>query len=209
MASTGKLPSPTEVKASGLSVGQVAQMAREIPQPKGFIVSTSTGVKDQKTPATEQQDFQKLYNITQNVKRLAELDKKRIGGIAAGVLGKIGGSDIQSEYVAVRKSIVDDISRMQSGAALTEDEVAFYEDYLPGRFSEPFGIGQDSNVVIQNFSNIMNNRLQERLASNGLSIYGYSTVDAGGKSYTIGDVIETEDGKRGVVLPGGKISTSN
>lgn len=209
MASTGKLPSPTEVKASGLTVGQVAQMAREIPQPKGFIVSASTGVKDQKVPQTEQTDFQRLYNITQNVKRLAELDKQRIGGIIAGVLGKIGGSDVQSEYVATRKSIVDDLSRMQSGAALTPDEVAFYEDYLPGRFSEPFGFGQDSDEVISNFSTIMNNRLNERLASNGLNIYGYSTVDVGGKSYVIGDTIELENGKRGTILPGGKISTSN
>jgi uncharacterized protein YaaN involved in tellurite resistance len=207
MASTGKLPSPTEVKASGLSVGQVAQMAREIPQAKGFIASSSTGVKDQKVPVTEQQDYQKLYNITENVKRLKKLDEERIGGLVSGTLGKIFGSEKQSEYLAVRKAIVDDISRMQSGAALTAEEVAFYEDYLPGRLSEPLTFGQDSLAKINNFENLMNNRLQERLASNGLQIYGYSTIDVGNRSYKVGDTIELENGKKGTVLPGGYVST--
>lgn len=207
MASTGKLPSPAEVKASGLTVGKVAQMAREIPQPKGFIVSASTGVKDQKTPATEQQDFQRLYNITENIKRLKELDKARVGGVISGTLGKLFGSDAQSAYVTLRQSIVDDLSRMQSGAALTPDEVAFYQEYLPGRFSESFGLGQDSGKVIDNFESIMNNRLSERLASNGLQIYGYSTVDVGGHTYTVGDTIELEGGKKGRILPGGYVST--
>jgi len=207
MASTGKLPSPSEVKASGLTVGQVAQMAREIPQQKGFIASAQTGVKDQKIPATEQQDYQKLYNITENIKRLKELDKERVGGLIAGTLGKVFGADKQAEYLAVRKAIVDDISRMQSGAALTEEEVSFYEDYLPGRFSEPFGFGQDSLDKIENFESIMNNRLTERLNSNGLVIYGYSTVDYGGRSYRVGDKITLENGKTGTILPGGYVST--
>lgn len=207
MAATGKLPSPTEVKASGLTVGGVAQMARTLPQPNGFIVNTSTGVADAKVPATEQQDFTRLYNITQNVQRLKELDKKRIGGLVSGTLGAIFGSQDQAAYLATRKAIVDDIQRMQSGAALTPSETAFYADYLPGRFSEPLNFGQDSLNKIENFETIMNDRLKERLASKGLAIYGYSSIDVGGKSYVIGQEIELENGKKGRILPGGYVST--
>jgi hypothetical protein len=212
MASTGNLPKPPEVKASGLSVGQVADMARQIPQPKGFIASANTGVKDQKVPSTEQADYQKLYNIIESTKRLKELDAKRTGGVFAGSLGKVFGGTPQGEaqgaYIALRNSIVDDISRMQSGAALSEEEQKFYQDYLPGRLSEPFGLGQNSNDVIDNFNSIMTNRLNERLATNGLQIYGFSTVDLGGRTYKIGDTIELDNGKTGTVLPGGKISTN-
>lgn len=207
MAASGKLPTPSEVESSGLTVGQVANMARELPQPKGFVVDLNTGVKSATVPATAQEDFTRLYNITQNTKRLKELDKKRVGGLVSGTLGKIFGSDDQAAYIAVRKAIVDDMSRMQSGAALTEDETEFYEGYLPGRLSESFFLGQDSLDKITNFEKIMNDRLSERLNSNGLGIYGYSTVKVDGKTFTLGDEIELENGKRGRILPGGYVST--
>lgn len=94
---------------------------------------------------------------------------------------------------------------MQSGAALTEDEVAFYEDYLPGRFSESFNLGQDSYKKIENFETIMNNRLKERLASNNLTIYGYSPITIGGEEYKVGDTI-TNGMQTGRINPDGTIT---
>src|SRR3990167_3809789 len=44
-ADTGKLPTPAELKLSGLSVGQVTAMAKQTPKPNGALVSTNTGVK--------------------------------------------------------------------------------------------------------------------------------------------------------------------
>ena len=141
------------------------------------------------TLAEEQQDFGKLYNIINNVKRLKELDEDRWGGIISGTLGKVFGSKDQGEYLSVRKAIVDDLQRMQSGAALTPEESEFYGDYLPGRFSNKLGLGLDSASKIENFEKIMNDRLKERLDTNNLSLYGFSTVDIGGQDFKVGDVI--------------------
>lgn len=187
--------------------GMVSQVAKELPKGTGTIVNKTTGIADSKTPAAEQQDYSRLYTILRNVERLKTLDEKRIGGLVGGILGKAFGSNDQAAYLAVRKAIVDDMQRMQSGAALTPDEMAFYADYLPGRFSEPLGIlGQDSIKKIENFESIMSNRLNERLSNNGLAIYGFSKVKINGKEYTVGDVVEGVGGKTGRVLADGTIS---
>ena len=201
-ASTGQIP-------TGLpkgTFGMVSQTALEIPKANGSIVNKITGVADSKTPATEQQDYSRLYNIINNVQRLKELDEQRIGGVVAGTLGKVFGSTAQNEYLSVRKAIVDDMQRMQSGAALTPTETAFYEDYLPGRFSESFTLGQDSLAKINNFEKIMNNRLNERLAVNNLAIQGFTKVDIGGQKYTVGDIIRNAQGQTGRVNANGTIT---
>jgi len=203
-ASTGMIP-------TGLpkgTFGEVARVAKEMPKPVGTIVSNITGVKDSKTGVQIQDDFTRLYNITENVKKLEELDKKRIGGLVSGVFGKVLGSKNQAKYLSLRKAIVDDIQRMQSGAALTEPEQDFYEEYLPGRYSETFFLGVDSKEKIKIFSTIMNDKLKNGLSSNGLSIYGYSTVMVGEKEYRVGETIGEGDLK-GVVLPDGQISVPN
>lgn len=204
-ADTGKLPSPAELKLSGLSVGQVTTMAKQIPRGKGFVVSNTTGTKSNSVSAEAEKDFQKLYNITEMTKRLKELDEKRIGGVVAGTLGKVFGSEAQGEYLTLRKAIVDEMSRMQSGAALTPDEIAVYNDYLPGRLSESFGFGQDSYKKISNFETAMNQKLENRLSNNGLSVYGYSKVPVGGVMRTVGEVIDV-GGVNYRVLPDGNLT---
>lgn len=204
-ADSGKLPSPAELKLSGLSVGQVTAMAKQIPRGKGFVVSNVTGTKSNSISAEAEKDFQKLYNITEMTKRLKELDEKRIGGVVAGTLGKVFGSEAQGEYLTLRKAIVDEMSRMQSGAALTPDEIAVYNDYLPGRFSETLGLGQDSLKKIQNFETAMNQKLENRLSNNGLSIYGYSKVPVGNTLRTVGEIIDI-GGVNYRVLPDGSLT---
>jgi len=202
----GKMPSLADLQKLGTTPAEITRMAKELPKQTGQLVSTQTGVKDVSIPAASQDDFVRLYNITENIKKLKELDKKRVGGLVSGTLGKVFGSDDQAAYLTARKAIVDDLSRMQSGAALTLDEVAFYQDYLPGRFSEFLLLGQDSMKKIENFETQMNNKLKDKLNSNGLSIYGYSTVKLGDKEYKVGDEIEI-NGVKGRVLPDGQIST--
>ncbi len=184
-AATGQIPTGVPKGSFGL----VSQIAKEVPKATGTLVNSITGIKDSKLGATEEGDLRKLYNITQNVKELAELDKKRIGGVVPGVLGKIFGSNAQAEYLVKRKAIVDDIQRMQSGAALSETEQKFYEDYLPARFSESLFLGQDSAKKIENFSKEMNSKLENALKTNNLSIYGFSKVKVGDQEYQVGDVI--------------------
>lgn len=202
---TGKLPSPAELKMSGLTVGQVTSMAKQIPRAKGFVVSNTTGTKSNSISAEAEKDFQKLYNVTEMTKRLKELDKKRIGGVVSGVVGGIFGSEDQGEYLTLRKAIVDEMSRMQSGAALTPDEIAVYNDYLPGRFSESFGLGRDSLKKIGSFESAMNQKLQNRLVNNGLSIYGYSKVKVGDTIRTVGDILDI-GGVNYRVLPDGTLT---
>lgn len=204
-ADTGKLPSPAELKLSGLSVGQVTSFAKQVPKPKGSIVSTLTGAKSGSVGATVQDDLQRLYNITELAKELEELDKKRVGGVISGVVGKVAGSNDQATYLTKRKAIVDDISRMQSGAALTDDEVQFYQDYLPGRFSEAFFLGQDSDKKIKNFRSTMENKLNNSLSNNGLSIYGFSNVKVGDTDRKVGDIIDI-GGENYRVLPDGTLT---
>lgn len=203
-ATTGQIPTGLPKGTFGL----VSEAAKELPQQKGALVSSITGIKDSKLGVAEQDDITRLYNVTENVKRLIELDKERWGGVYAGTLGKVFGSDAQAEYLTKRKAIVDDIQRMQSGAALSETEQNYYLDYLPGRFSNSLGFGQDSGKKIQNFANEMNLKLENALKTNGLSIYGYSKVKIGDQEYTVGDTIEA-NGQKGTVLPDGQISVQS
>lgn len=203
-ASTGQIPTGLPKDTFGL----VSQTAKELPQQEGSVVNTLTGIKDSKVPAAAQDDIVKLFNITNLANQLAELDKKRIGGVISGSLGYVFGSQAQSEYLSKRKAIVDEIQRMQSGAALTETEQEFYQDYLPGRFSESFGAGQDSTKKIKNFSDLMNTKLENVLKNNNLSIYGYSKIKLGDKEYKVGDEVEL-NGVKGRLLPDGSISTGS
>lgn len=205
---TGKLPSPAELKLSGLSVGQVTTMAKQIPRADGFVVSNVTGTKSNSISAEAEKDFQKLYNITKMTERLKELDKKRVGGLVSGVLGSVFGSEDQGEYLTLRKAIVDEMSRMQSGAALTPEEIAVYNDYLPGRTSEAFFLGRDSYKKIGSFETAMNQKLSNRLVNNGLSIYGYSKVKVPGDKEpfrTVGEIIDIK-GVNYRVLPDGTLT---
>ncbi len=204
-ADTGKLPSPAELKMSGLSVGQVTSFAKQIPRSKGFVVSNTTGTKSNSISAEAEKDFQKLYNVVEMTKRLKELDKKRVGGVVSGLAGAVFGSEDQGEYLTLRKAIVDEMSRMQSGAALTPDEIAVYNDYLPGRYSESFFLGQDSLKKINNFETTMNQKLENRLANNGLSIYGYSQVPVGKVMRTVGEIVDV-GGVNYRVLPDGSLT---
>lgn len=205
-AATGKLPAPSALKAAGITAGQVADYAKQVPKANGVLVSKNTGAVDTRVGAAEQEDIKRLYNITRMVEELKVLDENRIGGLIAGTVGKVTGSDAQGSYLTKRKAIVDEIARMQTGAALTTDEQDFYNDYLPGRFSEPLGFGRNSDKVIEDFSKIMNDKLSNTLANNQMSIYGYSkTTVPGLGEKTVGDIIDI-GGTQYRVLPDGTLT---
>ena len=205
-AATGKIPSGMP---KDISFGAVAEYAKDLPKPTGTLVNANTGVTDTSLGQAEKDDMVRLYNITEMVGKLKALDEARMSGVIPGVLGKVSGSEAQAAYLAQRKAIVDELARMQTGAALSDYEQAFYNDYLPGRFSEAFFLGKDSGAQIDNFASVMNEKLQNALKNNQLSIYGYSTVNLDGQDYKVGEIITNEYGQQGLVQPDGSITLVN
>lgn len=199
-ATTGAIP--TGIPKG--SFGVIAQIAKETPKTKGQIVSNATGV----APTKDSEYASGLATMTSVVdlaKQLKELDKKRVGGVVSGTAGKVFGSEDQQAYVDLREQIVDLLSRARSGAALTVSEETRYKKMLPGRFSEPLGLGVDSDVRIQNFINTVESDLKNKASSKGWSIYGYSTVDIGGNQYKVGDIVDNGT-QKGRVNPDGTIT---
>jgi hypothetical protein len=199
-ASTGMIP-------TGLpkgSFGAVSAYAKELPKSQGQILDKATGVTPDKLGAAGDA-YGALYSAIELSKQLKELDKKRVGGVVSGTLGKVFGSADQQRYVDLRSQIVDLLSRARSGAALTESEEKRYGNMLPGRFSESFGLGANSDVRIDNFTTALTSDLTNKVNSKGWVVNGISKVDLGGTKYTVGDVIEV-NGVRGRINADGSIT---
>ena len=77
---------------------------------------------------------------------------------------------------------------------------------LPGRFTKPLGIfGASGKDKINKFEQNMNSILDSKAKALGVSIYGYSKVNVGGQDYTVGDIVQNEDGITGRILPDGSV----
>lgn len=200
-AATGKIPSGLPKGTFGL----VAQVAKELPKSNGQILSVSTGVNPT-GDTTLQTGLSSLYSATELAKQLKALDEKRWGGVIAGTIGGIFGSEDQQRYMDLRSQVVDLLSRARSGAALTPSEEARYGDMLPGRFDEPFGIGADSDVRIDNFINTLTSDAKNKASSQGWAINGVSEVNLNGHVYKVGDIIENEAKQKGRVNADGSIT---
>jgi hypothetical protein len=201
-ASTGKIPSGLP---KDITFAQVQAYARSMPKENGTIVDRATGVR----PDGAEGKLEAYANLASTIdlaKQLKELDEQRRKGIVAGTFGKVFGSDDQARYIQLRSQIVDLISRARSGAALTVQEEKRYNEMLPGRFAEPFFMGTDSQVSIDNFINTLSSDLDNKTKAQGWAVYGFSSVNAGGQNFKVGEVIEA-NGQRGIVLPDGTIST--
>lgn len=200
-AATGRIP-------TGLpkgTFGKVSKLAKSLPKPAGTIVDRNTRIKPDGNDTLLKQ-YGELYAVIQLAKDLKEMDKKRLGGFAAGSAGKIVGSKDQQEYIDLRESIIDVLSRERTGAALTVSEQEFYKSMLPGRLDEPFGIGADSQVRIDNFINNLSSELQKKTATQGWSIYGLSEIKVGNQKYKVGDIIQNKNGEKGKINPDGTIT---
>src|SRR3990167_585402 len=199
-ASTGKIP-------TGLpkgSFGAVSQFAKEMPKQEGTIIDVNTGVKPDISEARID-GLAALYDISKKTEDLKQLQKERIGGIVAGVTGKIFGSAAQQRYIDLRTEIIDLLARARTGAALTVPEEKFYTDQLPGRFTEAFFLGPKAQNRLDNFATKINRALDTKLKANGASIVGFSTIKLGGKDYKVGDIIEV-NGVKGRILADGSIA---
>jgi hypothetical protein len=201
-ASTGQIP-------SGLpkgTFGAVASVAKDLPKVAGQILDRSTGIAPSTGDASLKQSLGNLYSAIQLAENLKQLDNERWGGVISGGLGFLTGNDDQARYVGLRSQIVDLISRARSGAALTETEIKQYNAMLPGRFSESFFIGTDSQVKIDTFINTLTNDLKNKASAQGWAINGLSTVDFNGQQVAVGSLVQNALGQIGRVNADGTIT---
>ena len=166
---TGKRPTGVPQQA----FGKIAEIARTLPKNDGFIYSRATGVAPDLAD-TQKAALSSLYDVLTKINDLKEFDKQRFGGVIAGSLGKVFGSEDQQRYVDLRTEIVDLLSRARTGAALTAHEEKMYSDLLPGRLSEPLFLGADSQVKIDNFTRNVKSALDRKLNGYGVAIKGYN-----------------------------------
>lgn len=183
-ASTGTIPTGLPKGTFGI----VSQIAKELPKSPGQIIDKATGVTPDKLGAAGDA-YSSLYSAIELAGQLKELDTKRIGGITSGTVGKIFGSADQQRYIDLKNQITDLLGRARSGAALNAAEESRYSGMLPGRFSEPLGLGSQSGDRIDNFISALSSDLKNKADSKGWVINGLSTVNIEGKTYKVGDVI--------------------
>lgn len=200
-ASTGAIP-------TGLpkgSFGMVAQFAKESPKPDGTLVDRNTGVKSSALSPTQEDGIVAMRDLTTKLDDLKTLFNSYNHGILAGAKNLVLPSNEEQQYQNLRGEVVDLLARARSGAALTADEVKTYTNKLPSDFNKPLFLGTSGNTGIDSLKSSIAGKLDTTLKAQGVSIYGYSTVNLGGTDYKVGDTIEV-NGKKGRVLPDGTIA---
>lgn len=213
-ADSGKLPSVSELKQSGLSISQVTEYAKQSPKQDGAILSSSTGIKSSSLSPAQEDGIAALYDIRKKTAELKLLDEERQKGLTSAVIGKTFGSQDQQKYVDLRQEIVDLLARARTGAALTASEEKFYADQLPGRVGQ-LGVipgtgmglfGANTQDKLNNFESKIEGTLQTRLNATGSVIQGYSKVKVpvlGEK--TVGEIVDI-GGTQYRVLPDGTLT---
>lgn len=202
-ASTGMIPTGLP---KGI-FGAVSQYAKELPKPQGTLVDINTGVKSGKFNATEEQGVNALFDLT---KKLDDL-KTVYGGT-----GILSSNADRQHFNNLKGEVVDLIARARTGAQINDQEAKLYESKLPELFNvggllHPVKIlsGQYTSSVgsgkIDDLKSSLEGKLNTVLRSNGLSIYGYSTVNLGGQDYKVGDLV-TNGVNTGRVNPDGSIT---
>lgn len=190
-ASTGTIP-------SGLpkgSFGIISQVAKEMPKQNGELVDRKTGVTPSKLAGdVTQGGVVALHDISKKMGQLKELyNNTNSWGIGAGPM----------QYEALRKEVVDAISRARSGAALTKEEAERYESAIPGSF----GIRYWGNIKLNGLEDSIKGKVDTILDANGAALVGYSKVKVGGEERVVGEVLNM-NGKDFRVLADGNLTDS-
>lgn len=210
-ASTGQIP--TGLTAAGVSFGRIAEIAKDLPKPDGAIVDSNTGVAPSNLSDGQKQGIVAMSEIVQQtLPRMNELWQKaqmtNLGGtgIVGGVSSKLIPSQAMTEYLQARDEFLSKLLVARSGAAVTEQEYTRYAALVPSAFNNSLFLGSSGDTKLNGLQTLMSTDLDNKLNSNQLTIYGYSTVDAGGQQYKVGEVITNEYGQKGIVQPDGQIT---
>lgn len=203
---TGKLPSPADLKAAGTTFSEVTKIAKESPKFEGALVDRNTGVKSSTVSPTQEDGIAALKDLTQRLDLLKTTYNET---------GFFSNEAQRQKYVDYSAEIVDLLARARTGAVINDEEAAAYQAKIPQLFGltkgSIFGANTPSvgNQKIDDLKKSLEGKLQTVLSSNNLSIYGYSKVIIGGKEYKVGDTIDNGSGIKGVVTPDGQIMTPN
>lgn len=207
-ADTGKLPTPAELKLSGLSVGQVTAMAKQLPKPNGALVSTNTGVKSSALSPTEEQGITALSEI---VRTTLPTLKTTFDKLDAGLLGRVGAvvytTQDRQDYRTLRADFLAKLLVARSGGAVTEQEYQRYSDLVPSELGNAFlgGISDRGGKTLNSLEKSMKSTLDNQLDTKQQSIYGYSKVKVNGVDRTVGEVLDI-GGQKYKVLPDGTLT---
>ena len=210
IVSEGKLPSPAELKASGLTVGEVSEYAKSLPKPKGALVSIATGVTPNNLSALQVQGITAMNEVVgDTLPRLKELFPKLYTGVIGGVAGAIHTTQDRQDYNTFKQEFLSKLLVARSGAAVTEQEYARYAKMLPGTFNQMLFLGSDGLKKLNALDKSMNVNLKNILSTTQTSVYGYTKTklngDPSGQEYTVGDVIDI-NGIQASVLPDGTLA---
>lgn len=208
-ASTGKLPSPAELKQSGLTISDVTNFAKQSPKPDGALVSADTGVTPSNLSAAQQTGIQSLSEIVnQTIPSL----KDKFSKLNAGLLGKAGSfiytTQDRQDYNTLRQDFLSKLLLARSGAAVSEQEYERLSNLVPTDIANA-GLGGLSNKgdkALNSLESSMTETLNSQLKNNNLAIYGYSTVNVpslGEKK--VGEIV-TIGGTQYKVLPDGNLT---
>jgi hypothetical protein len=205
-ADSGKLPTPSELKLSGLTVGQVTALAKESPKPNGALVSTNTGVKSTSLSPSQEAGITALSEIvTVTLPNLEKTFPKLYTGLFGGIGGQIWTSQDRQNYLTWRAEFLSKLLVARSGAAVTEQEYERYSKLLPGEFNQILGFGSDGSKKLKSLSSSMKNSLDSVLNTQQQSIYGYSKVNVNGVKRTVGEILDI-GGVKYRVLPDGTLT---
>lgn len=206
-AETGKLPSVSELKQSGLNVSQVTEYAKQAPKPDGAILSISTGIK----PTTLSDEQEKgITAMNEIVSKTIPTLKDRFGKINTGLIGGLSGliytSQDRQDYNTFRQEFLSKLLVARSGAAVTEQEYNRYAKMLPSEFNQMFFLGADGMKKLNALEDSMKINLNNTLNSTQTAIQGYSKVNIpslGEKK--VGEIIDI-GGEQYRVLPDGTLT---
>lgn len=230
-ASTGTIPAGLD--SAGVQFGRIAELAADLPKPDGALVDTNTNIASSGVSATDQASFDALYNalntdlpniisaweeinnsssFTNAAKKIASGETPELSygtGILGGIQSMVNPTEAMTKFEISKADFLAKLLVARSGAAVTEQEYARYEKLLPGVFNTPLGVGTPGEQKLSALQNQMNSALNDKLSTNGLSIYGFSTVKLDGQEYKVGEIVSNEYGQRGRVNPDGSITPLN
>lgn len=187
-ASTGKAPTPQDLKYAGTTLGQVQDIAKSLPKTDGALVDRNTGLKTTGLSATQEEGVNTLAEIVRNtLPKLINIYPKLITG---GFLNPFTTQNRQ-EFNTLKQEFIAKLLVARSGAAVSEPEYQRYIDLMPGAFGELTGSGEKK---LNSLLGSMQGSLDTKLNSYQAAIVGYTKIplpgDGSGTKYTVGDVID-------------------
>ena len=122
---------------------------------------------------------------------------------------KIRSANLQ-HYNDLRTQFLNQLLLANSGKVVSDKELQRYQSLLPSTYSNTlFTFGRNGDTQLNDILNNLKGTLNNSLSSNGLSIYGYSTVKVGNQEYKVGDVVVNSEGQSGRVNPDGTVTIIN